>query len=75
MKAKLVNYLNHNIQYGILTVENVSVEEVRKKIREIINKFYNAEFYDWSVDDISKKFPKEWEWNYVSCDVDCVIEI
>ena len=75
MKARLVDYLHHNIQHGILTVENASVEEVQKTIRKIINNFYNADFLDWNVDDISKEFPKEWEWGYVSCDVDCVIGV
>ena len=48
--------------YGIISVENVSVSEVQKKIYEIKNDpLFKERFSDrWQIDDILSKFPKEW---------------
>lgn len=64
MKARLVEVSDHKIQYGILTVKNVSVEEVQDKICEIKNRFYDEDFDDWSIDDVFEEFPNEWEWSF-----------
>lgn len=64
MVARLVECSDYDVQYGILTVENVSVEEVQKKIYEIKNRFYNEGFEDWCIEDVMMEFPEEWEWNY-----------
>ena len=66
MVARLVECSDYDVQYGILTVENVSVEEVQNKIYEIKNKFYDEGFEDWTIDDVLENFPEEWEWDYVS---------
>ena len=74
MKARLVEVYDHKVQYGILTVEDVDVDEVQNKICEIKNRFYDEGFDDWCLDDVFEKFPKEWKW---SCDdiPDCIVEI
>lgn len=74
MKARLVEVSDHRILYGILTVEDVSVDEVQKKINEIKKRFYDEEFYDWTIDDVFEEFPKEWKWDCIDCP-DCIIGI
>ena len=64
MKARLVEVSDHKIQYGILTVKNVSVEEVQDMICEIKNRIYDEDFDDWSIDDVFEEFPNEWEWSF-----------
>jgi hypothetical protein len=75
MRANLVECSDHDVVYGILTVENVSLEEVQRKIYEIKNdeKFLEENPY-WTVDDVFEHFPEEWEWNY-DCGADETIEI
>lgn len=73
MIARLVECSDYDVQYGILTVANVSAEEVQHKIYEIKNRFYEEGFNDWCVDDLLAEFPDEWEWDFVQ--VDNVIEI
>lgn len=75
MKARLVECSDHDVQYGILTVENVSIEEVQNKIYEIKTRFSNKEFDDWCIDDVFEEFPEEWEWYYESYQPDETIEI
>lgn len=65
MVARLVECSDYDVQYGILTVENVSLEEVQDKIYEIKNKFYDEDFEDWTIDDVLMEFPDKWEWDYV----------
>ena len=73
MIARLVECSDYDVVYGILTVENVSVQEVQEKIYEIKNRFYDEEFDDWCIDDVLAEFPEEWEWDYVNTDE--VVEI
>ena len=73
MIARLVECSDYDIQYGILTVENVGVNTVQDKIYDIKNKFNDEGFDGWCIDDILAEFPEEWEWDYVS--TDNVIEI
>lgn len=75
MIARLVECSDHDYQYGILTVENVSLEEVQNKIYEIKKRFYDEGFDDWCIDDVFEKFPEEWEWDYVQTICDEAIEI
>lgn len=75
MVARLVECTDHDCQYGILTVENVSLEEVQNKIYEIKKRFYDEGFDDWCIDDVFEKFPKIWEWDYVQTICDEAIEI
>ena len=65
MRANLVECCGHDYVYGILTVEEVSTEEVQKKIYEIKNdeKFLKGN-PDWTIDDVFEHFPKEWEWDF-----------
>lgn len=44
MIARLVECCDRDISYGFLVVENVSVEEVQKKIYEIKHKFHEEGF-------------------------------
>ena len=73
MIARLVECSDYDEVYGILTVENVSAEEVQSKIYEIKNKFYDEGFDGWTIDDVLDEFPEEWEWSFEQ-DVD-VLEI
>ena len=73
MRARLVECSDYDVQYGILTVEGVSVAEVQNKIYEIKNRFYDEDFDDWCLDDVFEQFPEEWEWDFVQ--TDAVIEI
>ena len=75
MKARLVECSDYDVQYGILTVNNVSIEEVQNKIYEIKRKFSDEGFYDWCIDDVFEKFPEEWEWEYTQTNYDEAIEI
>ena len=75
MVAKLVECSDYDVQYGILTVENVSIEAVQNKIYEIKNRFYEEGFDDWCIDDVLEQFPEEWEWELVQTDYDEAIEI
>ena len=75
MIASLVECSDHDMQYGVLTVENVSAEEVQNKIYEIKAKFYAENFDDWTLDDMFEEFPEEWEWDYVQTCNEDVIEI
>ena len=68
MIARLVECSDYDVQYGILTVENASAEEVQNKIYEIKNRFYNEGFNDWCVEDILAEFPEEWEWDITQAD-------
>lgn len=75
MRANLVECSDHDVVYGILTVEEVSTEEVQKKIYEIKNdEKFLEENPDWCIDDVFEYFPEEWEWDY-NCSADDVIEI
>lgn len=75
MRANLVECSDHDVIYGILTVENVSLEKVQKKIYEIKNdEIFLEENPDWCIDDVFEWFPKEWEWDY-ECLKDNIIEI
>jgi hypothetical protein len=74
MVARLVECSDYDVQYGILTVENVSVKEVQDKIYEIKNKFYDEGFEDWTVADVLERFPMEWDWSYEGGN-DYIIEI
>lgn len=75
MVARLVECSDHDYQYGILTVENVSLKEVQDKIYEIKNKFYDEGFDDWCIDDVLEKFPEEWECEFIQTDCNEAIEI
>lgn len=75
MIAKMVDCSDHDAQYGILSVDNISLEEVQNKIYEIKRKFYEEGFDDWCIDDVFEKFPEEWEWNFIQTDYDEAIEI
>ena len=75
MIARLVECSDYDVQYGILTVENVSLEEVQAKIYEIKRRFSEEGFDDWCVDDVLEQFPEEWKWEYHSSQADEAIEI
>ena len=75
MVARLVECSDHNYNYGILTVENVSMNEVQNKIYEIKRKFYDEDFDDWCIDDLFAEFPEEWEWSFESTDINEYVEI
>lgn len=76
MVARVVECSDYDVQYGILTVENVSIKEVQEKIYDIKNKFHNNGFDEWCLDDIFAEFPEEWVWDFISCDTrDEAIEI
>ena len=75
MIARLVECSDHDYQYGILIVENVSVKEVQDKIYEIKNKFYDEGFGNWYIDDVFKEFPEEWKWEFVYKNQNEIIEI
>lgn len=76
MVARLVECSDYDVQYGILTVENVSTMEVQKKIYEIKKRFYEEDNYSWCVDDVFEEFPEEWEWDFVRTnDDEAIIEI
>jgi hypothetical protein len=75
MRANLVECSDHDVIYGILTVEEVSIEEVQNKIYEIKNdKKFLEENPEWCIDDVFEWFPKEWEWTFIECE-DNTIEI
>ena len=75
MRANLVECSDHDVIYGVLTVKNVSLEEVQKKIYEIKNdEKFLEENPAWCIDDVFEYFPEEWEWDY-NCGADNVIEI
>ena len=73
MIARLVECNDHDINYGILTVDNVEADVVQAKIYEIKNRFYDEGFKAWTIDDVFEAFPDEWEWSYES--VKDVVEI
>jgi hypothetical protein len=75
MVARVTDCCDHDAHYGILTVENVSIEEVQNKIYEIKNRFYEEDFDDWCIDDVLEQFPEEWEWDWVQTDDDDILEI
>ena len=74
MVARLVECSDYDVQYGILTVENVSLKEVQNKIYEIKRRFSDEGFDGWCIDDVFEEFPKEWDWSYVQVDDRDVIE-
>ena len=49
--------------YGILTVNDISKEEVQAKIDEIKSGFFDDDT-DWTVEDVLNEFPAEWEWDF-----------
>ena len=75
MVARLVECTDYDTTYGILTVENASVDEVQDKIYEIKNRFYDDGFDDWCIDDVLNEFPEEWEWVYTRTDDNDIIRI
>jgi hypothetical protein len=62
MVARLVECTDYDVTYGILTVDNVSADEVQKKIYEIKQKFLSEGFDDWTVEDVLMQLP--WEFSY-----------
>lgn len=62
MVARLVECTDYDVIYGILTVDNVSADEVQKKIYEIKQKFLSEGFDDWTVEDVLMQLP--WEFSY-----------
>lgn len=72
MRARMTECSDHDVQYGILTVDNVSLEEVQNKIYEIKCKFSDEGFDDWWIDNVFEEFPEEWEWNYDSIPEDMI---
>lgn len=62
MVARLVECTDYDVTYGILTVDNVSADEVQKKIYEIKQKFLGEGFDDWTVEDVLMQLP--WEFSY-----------
>lgn len=66
MRAKLVECSDYKTEYGILTVENASMEEVENKIYEIKREFNESGNDEWTLDDVFEKFPKNWKWNFES---------
>ena len=75
MRANLVECSDHDVIYGILTVYNVSTEEVQNKIYEIKNnKKFLEENPGWCIDDVFEYFPDEWNWEF-DCGADDVVEI
>lgn len=64
MIARLVECSDYDIQYGILTVENVSEKEVQDKIYEIKKRFHDKGFDEWCVDDVLAELPNEWDWGF-----------
>lgn len=75
MVTRLVECSDHDVQYGILTVKNVSIEDVQHKIYEIKTRFDNEGFDDWCIDDVFEEFPDGWEWDFVQIDYDEAVEI
>lgn len=73
MIAKVVECSDYDVIYGILTVENVSIDEVQEKIYEIKERFYNEGFDDWTIEDVFAEFPEEWEFTFEQ--IDSTIEI
>ena len=65
MIARVVECQCHDLTYGMLKVENVSAAEVQQRIYEIKNKFYDENIDDWTIEDVFKQFPDEWEWSWV----------
>ncbi len=74
MKAKLIECTDYNQVYGFLTVEDVSVEEVKNKIGEIKKDFNDKGIDDWTIDDILDNFPEDWIYSFEN-DVKNIIEI
>lgn len=72
MRARIIECSDHDVQYGILTVDNVNLEEVQNKIYKIKCKFSDEGFDDWCIDDVFEEFPEEWEWNYDSIPEDMI---
>jgi hypothetical protein len=62
MVARVVECTDYDVTYGILTVDNVSADEVQKKIYEIKQKFLDEGFDDWTVEDVLMQLP--WEFSY-----------
>lgn len=63
MKAMLVECSDHDVIYGILSVKNVGLEEVQKKIYEIKNdEKFLEENPDWTISDVLERFPEDWKW-------------
>lgn len=66
MRAKLVECSDYKTEYGILTVENASMEAVENKIYEIKREFVENGNDEWTLDDVFEKFPEDWTWNFES---------
>ena len=64
MKAMLVECTDYDTVYGILTVENVSAQEVQHQIYEIKKRFHNEGNDCWSIDDVLEQLPEEWDWDF-----------
>lgn len=66
---KVVECSDHDEVYGILKVENVSVNDVQQKIYEIKNdEKFLEECPDWTIEDVFSEFPSEWKWDFISGD-------
>lgn len=63
MKAILTDCSDHDARYGILTVKNKTIEEVQNKIYELKKEFEDMGKDDWDIDDLSEKFPDDWEYS------------
>ena len=75
MKANLVECSDHDVIYGILSVKNVGLEEVQKKIYEIKNdEKFLEENPDWTISDVLERFPEDWNWVFEGS-TDNMIEI
>lgn len=75
MKARLVECSDHDVIYGILSVKNVGLEEVQKKICEIKNdEKFLEENPDWTIGDVLENFPEDWKWTFENS-TDDIVEI
>lgn len=62
---KIVERSDRKEVYGYLKTD-ISVRKVQDKINEIVSdKDFVDEYPDWMVEDVLKKFPEDWEWEFI----------
>ena len=72
---KVVECCDHKQVYGFLEIEDVTEDEVQKKISEIKNsEEFRSECPDWGIIDVFARFPLSWNWKFTS-DIACSVEI
>lgn len=69
---RVVECSDYKVTYGILVIEDVSVNEVQEKVNALKTQIA-SEIEDWTIEDVFSQFPDNWKWKFVHGDMAIII--